>query len=182
MGSITVRLSDHLGRRVCTPRYRLSPEHPFPAARDDVMAVYRVLRDSAQIIVVGQSAGGNLALGLTLAATKSTGLAAPLAVALLSPWIDMTHSGDSHITLAGLDPTLSVTHFLGPAALAYAGGLAPSAPEVSPLFEEFCSGFPPTVISSGTRDLLLSDSVRLAARLREQGTTVDLQVAEGLWH
>lgn len=104
------------------------------------------------------------------------------AVALLSPWIDLTHSGDSHATLAGLDPTLSVEHFLQPASMAYAGERVLSSPEVSPLFAAIPPTFPPTIISSATRDLLLSDSVRLASKLRAQGVTTQLQIAEGLWH
>merc|ERR1712061_153636 len=105
-----------------------------------------------------------------------------MALALLSPWADLTHSGDSHTTLAGLDPTLSTEHFLEPASLAYAGKECRASPAISPLFAEVPSDFPPTIISTATRDLLLSDSVRLAARLRAGGATVDLRVAEGLWH
>ena len=182
--SISARLADHLGRRVCAPRYRLAPEHPFPAARDDVTAVYRGLVSDVSfggVVVVGESAGGNLALGLVQSA-KAAGLPLPASVGLLSPWIDLTHSGDSHVTLAGKDPTLSVEHFLEPAAMAYAGGMPRTSPDISPLFAEAPADFPPTVISTATRDLLLSDCVRLVQKLRAQGTTVELEVADGLWH
>lgn len=177
--SISARLADFLGRRVCAPRYRLAPEHKFPAARDDVLAVYRALNDG--VVVVGESAGGNLALGLVLG-VEAAGLRAPIAVALLSPWADLTHSGDSHATLTDLDPTLSVKHFLEPASLAYVGGQSLVSPAISPLFAKMPVHFPPTIISTGTRDLLLSDSVRVAAKLRAGGATVELRVAEGLWH
>lgn len=89
------------------------------------------------------------------------------------------------MTFGHLDPTLSVEHFLTPAALAYAGGKQLDDAEISPLFADFisCDGrFPPTLISSGTRDLLLSDAVRLAERLREIHVQVDFRMAEGLWH
>jgi len=105
-------------------------------------------------------------------------------VGLLSPWIDLTHSGDSHVTLEGLDPTLSVKHFLEPASRAYVNNSVDilGSPAVSPLFAHIPPTFPPTIISSATRDLLFSDSVRLASKLREQGVVVDFRVAEGLWH
>lgn len=181
--SITARLADLLGRHVIAPTYRLAPEHPFPAARDDALTVYRrlVAESSGGVVVVGESAGGNLAMTLVLFAAEQ-GLPPPLAVALLSPWVDMTHSGDSHMLAEGLDPGISVEHLLVPASRAYAGGASLSSPGISPLFAELPSAFPPTVITSATRDLLLSDCVRLAARLRKQGTTVDLQVTEGLFH
>jgi acetyl esterase/lipase len=181
--SITAHLAETTGRRVCVPSYPLAPEHPFPAAMDDVARVYSALSlvGGGGVALVGESAGGNLAVSLTLDVLQS-GDAAPLAVALLSPWVDLTHSGDSHTTLDGLDPTLSVTHFLAPAAAAYAGAQPTHAPAVSPLFAQVPPGFPPTLISSATRDLLLSDSVRLAAQLRASGAKVDLRVAEGLWH
>lgn len=182
--SISARLAHFLGRRVCAPRYRLAPEHPFPAARDDVMAVYRALSvEASGLLVVGESAGGNLALGLVLD-VLATDLLKPVAVALFSPWIDLTHSGDSHTTLKGADPTLDEEHFLKPAGLVYAGDHPLVSPAISPLFAELPAHgmFPPTAISTGTRDLLLSDSVRLAAKLRACGASVDLQVAEGLWH
>lgn len=141
------------------------------------------------MFVVGESAGGNLALTVALAAVSAAEAMAlqlqqvPAAVVLLSPWIDLTHSGDSHLTLAGLDPTLSVKHFLEPASLAYAGKQRlVSSPEVSPLWGKIPQGFPPTLLTSATRDLLLSDVVRLSAKLRAAGCNVDLRVAQGLWH
>ena len=116
-------------------------------------------------------------------AEEGGGLPLPKAVALLSPWIDLTHSGDSHATLASVDPALSIPHLLEPAALAYAAGKPIGSPDISPLFSKMPkTTLPPTIISSGTRDLLLSDSTRLAAKLRSAGAAVDLRVAEGLWH
>eukprot|EP01130_Rhizamoeba_saxonica_P017433 TRINITY_DN8449_c0_g1_i1.p1 TRINITY_DN8449_c0_g1~~TRINITY_DN8449_c0_g1_i1.p1 ORF type:complete len:315 (+),score=53.36 TRINITY_DN8449_c0_g1_i1:44-988(+) len=178
--AITARLADKMGRSVCVPRYRLAPEHPYPAARDDVIGVYRALCGVDEIVVVGESAGGNLALGLVLD-LYDEGLILPLAVGLLSPWIDLTHSGESH-QCVDLDPTLSVEHFLTPASIAYAGNYEPGDAKISPLFADIPTNFPATTISTGTRDLLPSDCVRLANKLRECNTTVDIQTTEGMWH
>eukprot|EP01124_Arcella_intermedia_P009389 TRINITY_DN16126_c0_g1_i1.p1 TRINITY_DN16126_c0_g1~~TRINITY_DN16126_c0_g1_i1.p1 ORF type:complete len:317 (+),score=20.31 TRINITY_DN16126_c0_g1_i1:81-953(+) len=185
--SMTARLACCLGRRVCVPRYRLAPEHPYPAASDDVLAVYcQLLESHPGLFLVGESAGGNLALGLMVRISSPPlgPLRTPLAIALFSPWIDLSHSGDSHTTLRNMDPTLSVQHFLAPAALAYAGQRSVSDPCISPLFAEMPLEFPPTILSTATRDLLMSDSVRLATKLRCVGRkgVVDLRVAEGLWH
>ena len=144
---MTARLATQLRRRVCVPHYRLAPEHPFPAALEDARAVFCELSSKFRVMVVGESAGGNLALQLL----QTCELGNVTAAALFSPWIDLTHSGDSHAVLD--DPTLSKTAFLEPAAAAYAGKLALS--DVSPLFGSFPARFPPVIISSGTRDLLL---------------------------
>lgn len=182
--SMTSRIASCMGRHVCVPRYRLAPEHPFPAACDDVMTVYRALinNNNRNICIVGESAGGNLALGLSLGIFAIPDVPLPFAIALLSPWLDLTHSGDSHVILRDLDPTLSIEHFLHPASLAYAVQHPASSPEISPLFAEIPENFPPTFISTATRDLLLSDCTRLAKKLKAKNCTVDLRVAEGLWH
>lgn len=149
---MTARLATRMGRRVCVPRYRLAPEHPFPAAFDDVSTVFDELtRNGGFVFVVGESAGGNLALKLL----QTCHLEFVVAVALFSPWIDLSHSGDSHLVSDGLDPTLSKKHFLEPASQAYAGGLPVSSPDISPLFGSFPPCFPPVIITTATRDLLL---------------------------
>lgn len=180
--SITARLADFSGATVCAPHYRLAPEHPFPAARQDAVAVYRDLtRGPGRLALAGESAGANLVMAL-LSQIAAQGLALPGAVALMSPWCDLTHQGDTIATLDGIDPTLDYSHQLQHMARAYAGGRALADPDISPLFAPVVPGFPPTVITTGTRDLLLSDSARLSARLRAAGVTVDLRVFEGMWH
>lgn len=186
--AITARIAVGTGRRVCVPRYRLAPESPYPAATVDAMAVYRALIERSDpfishVFVVGESAGGNLALDLLLkvCTLKRDGIRLPTAAALLSPWIDLTHSGVSH-SLA-LDPTLSLEAFLAPASRVYAGLHPRDSAGVSPLFTEgIPSCFPPVLISTATRDLLMSDSVRLAQRLQAAGCRAELRVVEGLWH
>jgi len=167
---------------VIAPEYPLAPEQPFPAALDASMAVYRQLvatYGADRVVVSGESAGGNLALATTLAA-RDEGLALPHALALFSPWADLTFSGDSHLT--DRDPTLVMaTDDLSPMARLYYGDNDPTSPLISPIFADY-HGFPPTMISTGTRDLLLSDCVRIASAMRTAGVDVDLRVREGMWH
>jgi acetyl esterase/lipase len=181
--AITARLAHFAGRRVCAVRYRLAPENPYPAALEDALAVYSDLaaRGARSIAVAGESAGGNLSLALVHAAARR-GLDLPAALALLSPWCDLTHSGDTIRTLDGIDPTLGLEQLLGPMARAYAGGRPLDDPGVSPLLADVPKGFPPTLITSGTRDMLLSDSARLAAKLRRAGVDAEIRVYEGMWH
>jgi monoterpene epsilon-lactone hydrolase len=165
---------------VIAPHYRLAPEHPYPAAIDDGLAVYEAMAKTGPLSAVGESAGGNLVLAV-LARARMAGLATPDAVALLSPWCDLTSSGDSLTGNDGRDPTLTRA-FVEDGAAMYAGGGELASPDISPLFGAFPADFPPCLISSGTRDLLVSQSVALARTLREAGAPVDLRIWEGMWH
>ncbi|MGD0747236.1 MAG: alpha/beta hydrolase [Acidimicrobiales bacterium] len=171
-----------VGARVWTPDYRMPPDHPFPAALDDCMAVYRMLlgeRRPDEIIVGGASAGGNLAAALMLRA-RDEGLALPAAVVLLTPGSDLTGSSDSLQTNLGLDPLLRGDGM--PAFLLYAGGRDLTDPYLSPVFGDFTKGFPPAILTTGTRDLLLSDTVRLHRALRAAGVPAELHVTEAGGH
>jgi monoterpene epsilon-lactone hydrolase len=182
--AITARLAALLRRRVYVPYYRLAPEHPSPAAVNDGYAVYEALllrAEARSLAVAGESAGGGLALAMLLRAADA-GLAMPKAVALMSPWTDLSRTGDSLTTLAGADPGLEYELNLEPMARAYAGGQELRSPAVSPLYAQFPAGFPPTLITTGTRDLLLSDCARLATKMRHAGIAAELRVWEGLWH
>jgi monoterpene epsilon-lactone hydrolase len=162
------------------PDYRMPPTHPFPAALDDVVAVYKALlevRDPSQIIVGGGSAGGNLAAALLLRA-KAEGLPMPAGLVLLTPEVDLTESGDTFVTLADVSVGLQS---LRDANLLYAGGHDLADPYLSPLFGDV-TGFPPTLLISGTRDLFLSNTVRMHRKLRESGVAADLHIFDARPH
>lgn len=162
--------------------YRLAPEHVYPAAVDDCLAAYRALSyevDPELITIAGDSAGGGAALA-TLCALRDAGDALPGATYLQSPWTDLTGSGDTVTSLADVDPMFDGTGIME-AGRIYAGDVPLDHPGVSPLFADL-SGLPPMLIQTGTHEVLLSDSTRLAARAREAGVDVTLDLAEGLWH
>jgi len=161
--------------------YRTPPEHRFPAALDDCVAVYRRLLDvepPERIVVGGQSAGGNLAAALVLRA-RDDGLPLPAALVLLTPEVDLTESGDSFATMLGIDPVL--TSSLADSIALYAGDHDLTDPYLSPLFGDF-TGFPPTMLQAGTRDLFLSNAVRLHRAMRSAGVDAELHVFEAMPH
>jgi epsilon-lactone hydrolase len=175
-----VQANQH-GVRCYAVDYRTPPDHPFPAALDDCMAAYRYALDrheAGNIIVGGRSAGGNLAVAMMLRA-REEGLPFPAALVLLSPELDLTESGDSFGVNRLVDVVLPGS--LIPINHLYAGGADLSHPHLSPLFGNF-AGFPPTFLQTGTRDLLLSNAVRMHRALRRAGVTTELHVFEGMPH
>jgi monoterpene epsilon-lactone hydrolase len=183
-GELAARLGRASGMRVLFPEYRLAPEHPFPAAIDDVVTAWRWLRgdqglSASSLAVAGDSAGGGLAVSL-LVATRDAGEALPAAAVLMSPTVDLTSSGDSMTTRAEQDP-FSTPAMLRQFAADYLAGADPKTPLASPLFASL-TGLPPLLIQVGTADLLLSDSQRLAAAASAVGVDVTLEVGEGLPH
>lgn len=169
-----------LGTRVVAVDYRMPPDHPYPAGLDDCLVFYRALLrdyDPADIIVGGGSAGGNLTAAMLLRA-RDEGLPLPAGAVLISPEADLTESGDTFRTNAGVDAMGTLIK----ANLLYAGGHDLSHPYISPLFGDFSKGFPPTILTTGTRDLFLSNTVRLHRKLREAGVEADLHVTEAAAH
>jgi epsilon-lactone hydrolase len=169
-----------LGARVVAVDYRMPPDHPYPAGLDDCLAFYKMLlRDHApsEIIVGGGSAGANLAGALLLRA-RDLGLPLPVAAMLISPEADLTESGDSFRTNAGIDAMGSLMQ----ANLLYAAGHDLAHPYLSPLFGDFSKGFPPTLITAGTRDAFLSNAARLHRALRAVGVPAELHILEGAPH
>jgi len=179
---ISAALSGTARARIIAPEYRLAPEHPYPAAVDDGFAVYQELANTIpteKFAIAGESAGGNLVLTLLLRA-KDSRLPYPNSAALLSPWCDLTRVKHQQINTPN-DPTLhpeDLDHY----AEAYAGQSDRSSPYISPLFGEFNSNFPRTLITTGTRDVLFNQCLRLSRALVAADVTVDLRVWEGLWH
>ena len=170
-GELAARLGRASGMRVLFPEYRLAPEHPFPAAVDDVLAAWRWLRTDQELTarsmaVAGDSAGGGLAAAL-LVATRDAGEALPAAAVLMSPTVDLTSSGASMTERAEQDP-ISTPAMLRQFAADYLAGADPKTPLASPLFASL-SGLPPLLVQVGTADLLLSDSERLATAAAEAG-------------
>ena len=182
--AIISRLAHRLGVEVIAPYYRRAPECPYPAAPDDGFAVYESLLQSMNaqdLVVVGESAGGNLALAVTLRA-RDQGYDLPAAVALMSPWCDLSPSGESQQQRSGFDPTLDYTCHLQAPAAAYAGPIEDTDPRVSPLYADYAAGFCPTIITTGTRELFLSDCERLAEKMAAADIDVRLSVRELMWH
>jgi epsilon-lactone hydrolase len=174
--------AENTAMKVWTVDYRMPPEHPYPAALDDCMAGYRALIDrypAERVVVGGGSAGANLAAAMILRA-RDEGLPLPSATVLLTPELDLTESGDSFQTNLGVDTVL--TNSLMPVNRLYGGGHDLADPYLSPLFGDFGKGFPPTMLSAGTRDLFLSNAVRMHRRLRAAGIHADLHVFEAMPH
>ena len=163
--------------------YRLAPEHPYPAAVEDALTAWGHLESlgiaPGDIVLAGDSAGGNLALVLCLK-LREAGRGLPGALLLMSPWTDMTASGESLRGRAGIDPVLT-PEYMYAVREAYTGGLDPSDCLLSPLFADF-AGFPPALIQVGTHEILYSDAERLAERMLAAGADCRLEVWENMWH
>ena len=173
--------AERMQRRVWAVDYRMPPDHPYPAPLDDCVAAYRALLEEVpaeEIFISGMSAGGNLAAALILRA-RDEGLPLPAGAILLTPEADLTESGDSVSTNAGVD---TVPASLMPVNLLYANGHDLAHPYLSPLFGDFTKGYPPTILTTGTRDIFLSNTVRLHRALRRAGVAAELHVIDACGH
>ena len=172
------------GYKVYAIDYRMPPDAPYPAAMDDAMAGYKAmlqLTDPKHLAIVGTSTGGGMALALMLRA-KAEGVPLPAAIAPGTPWSDMTETGDSYKTNEWIDNVLvSYSGYLSHAAALYAAGRDLKDPQLSPIYGDF-TGLPPAILTSGTRDLFLSNTVRTHRKLRRAGVEATLQVFEGWSH
>ncbi len=181
--SVAARLAEASELPVLSLNYRLAPEYSFPAAIEDVIVAYRWLLASGvqahEIALVGDSAGGNLALAALLS-LRDVGEPLPAAVVLLSPWIDLTETSPSRSSHAEADPYLT-PQFMRVAARHYLGAIDPRTSPASPLFGDLAN-LPPLLIQVGTAEIFLDDSLRLAERVQEAGGAVTLEIWEGMWH
>ncbi len=171
------------GVRALSVGYRLSPEHPFPAGLDDAVTVYRWLVEKGTppkcIVIGGDSAGGGLTLA-TLLKLREDGIDQPAGAVLISPWTDLTSSGDSIRTQAASDPILNPDR-VGHIAQWYADGADVTLPLISPLFADLV-GLPPLFVQVGSAEILLDDSTRLAQAALDQGLDLELDVWEDMFH
>lgn len=180
---LAAKMANATGCEVLAFQYRLAPEFPYPAALEDALEAWEYLMHQGwgakNVILAGDSAGGNLALELTLA-LKEAGRFLPGRLVLFSPWTDMTASGASYTQREALDPMLT-EQYIRSVRSAYAPGADYSQPQFSPLFADL-SGMPPTLIQVGEREILASDSEQLQKALIAVGVPCVLQSWPDMWH
>jgi monoterpene epsilon-lactone hydrolase len=179
-----IQMAALAGFKVLEIDYQLLPEHPYPAAMDDAMVVWRetVKRmKPTRVGLFGSSVGGGMVLAMVQRA-KAEGLPLPGAVMSATPLTDMSKTGDSYFTNAYVDNTaVSYEASVTNTARLYPNGLDLKDPRISPVYGDF-TGFPPTFFATGTRDLFLSAAVRVQEKLREAGVPTQLVVLEGVSH
>lgn len=181
--NFAARLALACDASVWIPDYRLAPRHPYPAALDDAELVWREFAAANPVqdtILGGDSAGGGLSVALCYR-LRDQGEKLPDRLYLLSPWLDLTHAGDSHRRCAHLDPMISTGWIEQDCARHYAGYRDRTNPEISPLFGD-PTGLPPTYIQTGTHEILLDDSRRFEEKAAQAGVRIGSDYGEGLWH
>ncbi len=165
--------------------YRMAPDFPFPAALEDSVAVYKELiktREPSSIGIFGTSAGGALTAS-TVLKLKELELPLPGALGLGTPWADLTKAGDTYYTNEFIDDVVvQYSGMMGACAKVYAGAYDSKHPLISPVYANYSGGFPPSILTTGTRDLLLSDTIRMHRKLRQADVDAQLQVFEGMSH
>ncbi|WP_439636416.1 alpha/beta hydrolase [Oceanicaulis sp.] len=178
---LVTRLAKALKIKAISVDYRLAPEHVFPCAVEDGTSAlnWAMSHSDGPVLIAGDSAGGGLALASMLR-QREQGRPMPQGVYLISPWTDMTASGESTRTRAKSDPMLKPDWLMAGAAL-YLEDTPADTPEASPLFAEL-TGFPPVFIQTGDAEILRDDSIRFAEKLEQAGVPVQCEIWETLWH
>ena len=180
--NIAARLARYAGAGVTLIDYRLAPEHPFPAAFDDAVAATKAIVEefgAGNVAIAGDSAGGGVTLA-TLCALAGAGEPMPACAFVMSPWTDLTASGETMTTKADIDPMIPVPLLKHMADL-YAGDTSKDDPRVSPHFADL-AGLPPVLIQVGTDEVLLDDALRFADAAKAAGVDVTIDVWHDLWH
>ncbi|RNJ48120.1 alpha/beta hydrolase [Methylocystis hirsuta] len=179
----TWRIADAAGARVLCLDYRLAPEHPFPAAIEDVIAAYRWLisecAEPRHVAFIGDSSGGGLALA-SMMRLRDEGLPLPAAAVALSPWTDLALTGQSLTEYGSSDPMVPV-ELMPKAVELYLAGADPRSPYASPLYGD-PTGLPSTLIFVGSDEALRDDAMRMAERLRAADRDVELEVWPRMFH
>jgi epsilon-lactone hydrolase len=173
------------GLRVISVDYTVAPFAKYDQITDEIMAVFKALSEERyrpqDIAIYGDSAGGSLAAGVVLK-MRDKGFAMPAAVVLFSPWADITKTGDTYVTLSHAETNFIYEKHLKPCADAYANPEDQKNPYVSPVYGDYTKGFPPTLIQGGTKEIFLSNFIRLYQALDTAGQTVKLDLYEGMPH
>ncbi len=181
--TLTTKFASSTSLEVFCFDYRLAPEHPYPAATEDAMKAWNYLLlqgyGAKQIIIAGDSAGGNLALSLALKLKEEERIL-PKGIILMSPWTDLLATGKSHVSRAEMDPVLN-QEYLEEMTDNYADRKQCQSPFVSPLYGDF-SGFPPTYIQVGDYEVLLNDATMLHKKMQKENVAVRIDVFKGMWH
>lgn len=181
---LAAKMALHTGLSVLSFAYRLAPEHPYPAALEDARAVWDDLMyqgyGANQVLLAGDSAGGNLVLALTQDLAAS-GRKKPRALLLFSPWTDMTATSESYETFAGKDPILTKDYVLAMRDAYIGAEEDPADARYSPLFGDF-TDFPPTLVQVGRNEILQDDSAKLVKRINKAGGNAVLDLYKDGWH
>jgi len=182
--TLTTKLAASTSMDVLCFNYRLSPEHPFPAAHEDALRAWDYLMlmgyGANEVVVAGDSAGGNLALALTLR-LKDAQRFLPRGLVLLSPWTDMTMSGKSYQSRASIDPILCKDYIKQAIGAYVQNNEKLDDPYISPLYGDF-RGFPPTYIQVGDNEIFLNDATDLFKRLLKAEVHAKIDIQKGMWH
>ena len=181
-----VPVANSTGLRVISIDYTLAPFSKWNQTTSEVLSVIQALMEEQgysinDIAMYGDSAGGGLASGSVLK-MRDEGIGIPAALVLWSPWIDVTGKGDTYVTLENADPFISANLTLRNMADAYANSSDQENPYVSPVYGNFSKGFSPTLIQGGTKEILLSDFVRLYQAIDQAKIPVKLDIYEGMPH
>jgi monoterpene epsilon-lactone hydrolase len=183
MGAVPV--ADITGLRVISVNYTNPPKMRFNQIIDQVIAVIKALLQEGYTLkdigMYGDSAGGGMVPG-TVLKMRDEGLGIPAVIVLISPWSDITESGDTYHTLKGKDPIIAYGNSLDESSLAYAPVSEHKSPYVSPVYGDYSKGFPPTLIQGGTKEIFLSNFVRQYQVIDQAGIPVKLDLYEGMWH